>query len=227
MNLHCFIENFLRELHFLKDAVTNRLLPTFDTISQEAQQIGRDAWEEAAVRTTEDTDLGDIAQSIEELEGDRYIMLDRTRQAIVNLFAVAIRHLVEQQCLMFLRNDLLAPGQEYDVEKMKMKQFEIQLASRGIDVTKIEGWPELKELELVSNVVKHAEGRSAVELRAANPAMFIHPENRDSHWGPSYTIYMPLSGEDLYVTGEDLNRYFDAAERFWFALYEAAEAVRS
>jgi hypothetical protein len=31
-------------------------------------------------------------------------------------------------------------------------------------------------------------------------------------------VYQPLSGDDLYVTQSDLDKYFEAAEKFWRAL---------
>jgi hypothetical protein len=213
---------FLEELAFLKDAITRRLLPAFDTISDEAADVYRAAWESAYSHAPAHA-LYDLAEASMTQGGDHYVMLANTRQAFVNLFAVAIWHLVEQQCLTLLRKELRPRSKQDDPKDLTLKEFKSKLRHRGIDAEKLDGWLDIEELRVVANVVKHAEGNAAARLRALRPQMFVHPEDRDAppDFGDAHSIdhvYRPLSGNDIYVTDGDLVRYCGAAESFWRAL---------
>jgi hypothetical protein len=74
------------------------------------------------------------------------------------------------------------------------------------------------ELRLVANTVKHGEGASAARLRQLRPELFVHPALRDDpEWGgiPGHSAEMPMGGEDICVTRDDLERYRDALLSFW------------
>jgi hypothetical protein len=221
MNAFWIRDFFLPQLKYLKEALMNRLIPTFDTIAEEGEQVSREAWDAAAGASWD----GDILEpSVDWDPGvDHYLNLMATRQSIINLCAVAIRHLFEQQCLMLLRRDLLPRRDELNPALANMSEFKRQLNNRRIDLASLDSWSILDELRLVSNVVKHAEGDSAAELRILRPEMFVHPDDRDSppSFGDHHIIdelFQPLAGTDLYVTESDLNAYFDAASAFWLAL---------
>jgi hypothetical protein len=78
-------------------------------------------------------------------------------------------------------------------------------------------WPVLNELRLVANSVKHAEGGSADELRKLRPDLFQHPAvpSELQRILPPGPIHLPMMGEDLFVSPEDLQRYKDALANFW------------
>ncbi len=65
----------------------------------------------------------------------------------------------------------------------------------------------------LGNTVKHAEGRSAVQLRERRPELFEHPYSkllrRDA---PRFfpPLRLPLAGDGLYVTEEVLDEYVSA-----------------
>lgn len=222
MNTFWIRDFFLPQVKYLKEALMNRLIPTFDTIAEEGEEISRAAWD-AAAGASWDGDILEPNLNWDDPGVDHYLNLMATRQSIINLCAVAIRHLFEQQCLMLLRRDLLPRRDELNPTLAKMSEFKRQLNNRHIDVATLDGWSILEELRLVSNVVKHAEGGSAAELRNLRPEMFVHPDDRDSppSFGDHHIIdelFQPLAGADLYVTGIDLNTYFDAASAFWLAL---------
>ena len=84
----------------------------------------------------------------------------------------------------------------------------------GIDLTTQGFWPTLHEL--VANVIKHGEGRSAEELRTVNRALFDFPGTHDLMTPMGHSpVAAPLAGGDIYVTDADLGRYFDAVLRCW------------
>ena len=76
-----------------------------------------------------------------------------------------------------------------------------------IDIRTAPTWPKVYELNLVANVVKHAEGRSAEELRQRNAVYFRHPGMRSETFASipetDLPVQGPLMGEDIYVTKDD------------------------
>jgi hypothetical protein len=96
----------------------------------------------------------------------------------------------------------------------------------GIDVTMFSSWAKVEELRLVANTVKHAEGDSAQKLYNLRPDLFQHP--RITEIGLSFgqnapRVFLPLAGEDLYVSIADVGQYRDALLGFWSELGNAME----
>lgn len=141
---------------------------------------------------------------------------------MLNLFAVGLHHLVEQQQLSFLRRELVPWGEELDPSQVRVSEFKRRLRKSSIDIASYPCWTKMTELKLVANAVKHAEGDSAERLRSARPDIFTEPSIRHKQelveWGPTRRLFSPLSGDDLYVAESDIGAYFNAAEDFWKAL---------
>jgi hypothetical protein len=78
----------------------------------------------------------------------------------------------------------------------------------------------LNELNLVANVIKHAEGRSAKELRAVRAQLFQHPVERRlvlARFRPSI-VSQPLTGESIYILRNDFEDYASQVDGFWSKL---------
>ena len=218
-----FIErNFLKELSVLKESVFDRLLPTFNRIDDESNSVAKAAWQSANDSCGPDADGFIAAERAEESGADHYVMMVNVRQSLVNLFAVALYHLVEQQQLILIRRALIPMGSEEDDRWMKPFEFQAHLEIVGIRLAGRPSWEKLRELRLAANIVKHAEGDSAEKLRKLRPEMFFAPSLRENQIpasaGPPHSLYKPLSGEDFFVTADDLQEYFGATEEFWNAL---------
>jgi hypothetical protein len=98
----------------------------------------------------------------------------------------------------------------------------------GVDVARLASWKKIEELRLVANVIKHTEGRSSDELLALRPDLFVHPlfrTEKESFGSPPGDVRMPLMGDDLYVSEEDLVVYTKAVQGFWEELASALEAA--
>jgi hypothetical protein len=79
-------------------------------------------------------------------------------------------------------------------------------------------WPTIEELRVLSNAVKHADGSAADALREHFPRFFEYPNAGDLRLsGFKYRprVYLPLSGDDIYVRLEDLRRFEAALTNFW------------
>lgn len=88
----------------------------------------------------------------------------------------------------------------------------------GIDATRLQSWSKVDELRLVANSIKHAEGSAVEQLRRRHADLFEHPdlkENDLSSFASSPAVYLPLAGQDIYLTVGDLRDYQTAIVSFW------------
>jgi hypothetical protein len=213
--------------HFehLEKTFTQRILPTFETVESEAEQVSNKKWEQLIHQPGDpDEDLSDLAEEALEEGISYYITMMGIRQGLLNIFAVGIWHLFEQELLFIHRKELLLPQEENNAELFKLSEIKRRLKQTGIDIEKFRSWNKLEELRLVANTVKHADGISATQLKKRRPNMFIPPEERDDpFWGhipPPTQIFKPLAGEDLYLTPGEIKSYFQAVKDFWDELME-------
>ncbi len=211
---------FLPHLSVLRDALLERILPGFDSVVEESNAIERDAYDNHCSYAGEDADGADLAESAMMAGLEHYDAVSGARQVTLNIFAVALSHLFEQQRhFLSLRTRI---DVEPDSRKREQRYHEF-LKANGIDVEEFPGRSKLEELDLVANTAKHTEGRSADLLREVRPELFVHPVVRgDSELG-SYVrpVNATLMGEDLFVQPDDLVEYIEAIEQYWDFVLEA------
>jgi len=121
-----------------------------------------------------------------------------------------------------------------------MKEFDTKLEvvktwyldNLGIDLSSLPSWGIIDELRLVANSVKHAEGKSAMQLRELRPELFSNPDLAEilAEWerygrrqepGP---LLAPLAGEDLFVSENHLKAYADGARSLFEEIIELCES---
>ena len=229
---------FRKRISVLREVITRRLLPTFDLIDQEADKISDEMWQRLNAIDDPDGDPAMDAEAAEEAGISHYIAMDDAKQGIQNLFAVALHHLVEQQQLTVIRQEFLKTSEKIGEFVSKNPKIYVEFAKHmrksGIEITAFSSYAKLDELRLLANTVKHADGKSAEELRTKRPDIFVPPQlakaGQPSIQNPSCWPFEPLSGQDIYVTANDLEQYFDAADSFWREFEDAltsAEKLRS
>jgi hypothetical protein len=137
---------------------------------------------------------------------DYYDTLHDVRQGMANLLAAGLYHLFEQQ----------------------RSSLEVRAHRTGVTLPRLQTsahWPTIDEARLVANVVKHAEGGSAEQLKARRPDLFQSLVEKEMGTPRSaVTINRPLAGEDMYVSDDDLYRSAAAIRALWI---DATEAMRS
>ena len=222
---------YLPEIGLLREGAFDRLLPCLadERIGRDAEAAGQQTWERLSAIAGPDSDPDELAEHAQDAELVRFQMLTGLRQALMNLFAVALHHLLEQQQLFLLRRELLPPREEHQHALLKSREFITRSGEAGVEVTALSGWDDLEELRHVANAVKHAEGQAVELLRTLRPDIFLHPLLRGAHPDDLRTgrrrVYKPLFGEDLYVVEPDLERYFEAARRFWQSYAQSLERL--
>lgn len=94
---------FIPLIDAFSDCLKKRVLPSFENLSREADQMANEAWDRLGGHATEDTDPADLADSAFEKGLEFYQTMTEMTQGIRNLFAVGLYHLFEQQFLFFHR----------------------------------------------------------------------------------------------------------------------------
>ncbi len=219
---------FTRQISYFCTAVETRLLPTFDSSEEEAEQATSDEWERLGLAGASDsTDSADDADRADQVGVDHLLLLDGVRQTLINLSVAALYHLLEQQLMTFHRRQVLHPRDENNAALMKISELKAQLSSKGVDIGHFRSWPKVQELKAVANAVKHAEGDSADKVRRNRPDLFTPPQLLGAtRPDPSVeSVYLPLAGEDIFLTVDDLREYGSVVLEFWQELGAAIRAT--
>ena len=221
-----FIRNQLtRQITIFVQNIQDRLLPTFRDIENEAEKVQEQEWDRlCSSYASPDIDPADLAEKARDAGIDYYTMVSGVKQSLLNVSATSLYHLFEQQLLFFLRREILHPSEENNIDLIKISIFKERCRQHNIDVEKFSSWQTIEEMRLVANTVKHAEGKSAIDLRKIRPDLFKNPILEK--YGPKLEgnlgrLYMPLAGEDLYLSIEDLKEYGEAIARFWDEMVSA------
>ena len=152
----------------------------------------------------EDGAIEGIAEDAEAVGLAFYEGLVSAQQTMLNLLAVGLFHLVEQQLADLCRDRAFTvePPAETNlgtVAAWYLDHFLLDLESLG-------NWKLVDELRLVANTVKHAEIGQTTRLRALRPELFHNPAYAEfdqdlaaSGMG-ALPVRQPLAGSDLFVS---------------------------
>lgn len=220
-----FHGKFAPQLRAIVEALENRMLPAFAVIEEEAEAVSGEAWGVLmSAPATGDEDPADFAEVAEQAGVSHYMLLDGVRQGMLNLFAAALYHVFEQQIMLFLRKEVLHPREENNPKLFQMSKFLKRMKAAGIDITTFSSWAKVEELRLVTNTVKHAEGSATQRLHQMRPDLFENPHTTKFGFSLGNSVprvFLPLAGEDLYVSLVDVQQYRDSLFQFWEELGNA------
>jgi hypothetical protein len=177
-----------------------RLLGAFSNIEAEAEKVTNDAFE-AYGRLAGEGDMSDFVDSATDQGIAYYQSLAQLKQGVTNLLGAGLYHLFEQHLA-------------------RIKAIASHDGQALPDIATLKAWPKVNELRLLANTIKHAEGPSAVQLRAIHPDYFVDPVIRGStleKWQlrRGDPVTNPLGGTDLFVSPKDLSEYYDAIRALW------------
>jgi hypothetical protein len=228
-------EVFVSEIAWMRRSVFDHVLPSFPDPSTEADKASDAAWERAMSQPSDGSDdPSGYVEWAEEKGLETYQGFISMRQAAVNLYAVMLWHLLEQQFLVFHMRQVLEIHEEQDVKKkpktrgqlFRLEEFHQRLDAGGCAMKALPSWPKVDELRLVANAVKHGPGKSLDNLYEIRPDLLTWPESGtlDLPLGKSCAwVEKPAGGEDIYVGDADLAAYFDAAASLWQEFSKAIE----
>lgn len=223
---------YIRDIRLFSLSLPERVLPSFQNIEEEAKELEEDCCSNA--HNEYEMDVAYVRSL------DWSLSMSKIRQSLINLHAVGLRHLFEQQVYdltyivrvdePFKRNSDNKKDKRSIEEKEKLRYADLEFdkillkENGGIDLETLDEWDTIKELICVSNVVKHAEGKSMAELRNNYPDLLNNPtilnddlKIRDLlvNRGIKRAIRNPLAGDEIYIKEQDIQRYANAIENFW------------
>jgi len=217
------------QIRCFADNLEKRILPTFESVSEEGNRIAEEAWKRFNESAGPDSDMESGAEWASNQGFTHYRNLEDLQQGLLNFSAAFCYHLFEQQLLFFHRKELLKPQEENNKTLFKPNVIIKKFKEHGIAIKDFRSWLTIDELRQVANVVKHADGDAAERVKKLRPEMFTRPHMRDDEvlgeWFVSnpLPVYQPLFGEDFYVTIEDIRAYVMAVTDFWTELADILE----
>lgn len=222
-------EQFVPQLRVLNEAIRTRLLPAFSGIDKEAEEVSRHSWEEWSQGASYDDDPASAAENAEMKGLAHYEATTSVRRAMMNAQLVEAHHLFEQQMATLLRFEIRHPAHENDPLPnggALAGLFSATVEKMGaIDVSGLRGWSTAHVVRLTANTIKHADGKSADELRQLRPDLFATGTDFDGKpTVPAPTIHgMPAFGDEIRISDQQLDDFFRDLIAFWESL---ADAVR-
>ena len=230
-----YTSDFLMTIDYYAKSLSEKVLPSFNDRSEEAGKAKDEAYSLLTrFADPERFDEADIAERALVAGISFYMMAEGVVQGIVNMFTAGLYHLFEQQVIRLLRKALLFGSEENTPGLFNVKEARQRLLQYyKIDIFAFASWGKLEELQLVANTVKHADGRSCTALKQRRPDLFIHPSLKDDPpppvpWtvDPRYPeVFLPLAGEDLYISLAEFTKYVDVTKQFWEELANAVDQL--
>ena len=220
-----YFRQAIRELKGFHAGALEKVVPAFDGIAEDAERATEEEYERlGSMRAYDDQiDMSDVADMAMDHGRTVYETMSGVRQGVLNVLAVGLYHLFEQQQLFFLRRGLLSRAEDVRAS-VKVTEFEKRLAEYGVECRSFSCAGKLHELRTAANAIKHGTGRAGDELANLRPDLFGSPdllllEGDDAESSHAAVcpnlIYTPLAGDGLYVSERDLSEWCDAAVAFW------------
>ena len=212
----------IRAIEGFRAGALEKVAPAFSGLAEEADAAVSEEFERrSSMPTGSSIDMSIVADCAFEHGLDYYLTMKEVEQNILNLLAVGLHHMFEQQ--QFFSHRRLFREESVSFRTV---EFERRLADCGIDCRSFECTGKLYELKMAANTIKHGSGSSANKLASLRPDLFQHPilsfgrENGDefeSFWGrsPASSFLAPLTGDGLYVSDRDLSEWCAAATAYW------------
>ena len=213
---------FIRQIDTLKTCLIDKTLLSFDTLEEEAEKIAEEEYERLSSMPAGPDDFIDpayLAEKAQDKAIDYYITMSNMKDGLIGLFTSGLYHLFEQQMFLFYNKAMLKHDEtEARISPSEWKKLKTRFADEGIDLDSFKSFPKINVLRLISNVIKHAEGLSADELKKYKPDYFMPSSDVLKLKVPSYVeipVELPLAGESLKVPLQDFKKYCKDVKDFW------------
>lgn len=214
---------YIGQIAKLLETLERRLLPTFESISEEASEIQKEAHSlyQHASASNEWLDPALASEVAFEAGMEHFDMVLDIRQGLLNLFAANLFHLFEQQIREFNSRILGLPDKHHASEILKAWDTAL-----GRPIFSPDQQTVLSEVSLLAHTVKHGDGSSSEKLFAIAPNLFREQWEHDFDEDPTVkvhkpAVYAPLFGKGIYVTIDDLRRYTTSLINAWAAIFQA------
>jgi hypothetical protein len=157
-------------------------------------------------------DPSSIAENAQEegIEHDSYLKLGKYN--LTATWHATLYQVWEQQSRRFLFQEI---SRIYNIQLetfyINLSEIKKKFKFYNVDIESFSCWPQINELSLLCNVIKHGDGYSAKELRKIKPALFKQEDGIDH----MKTFKTTLLEETLNIDEMTLQNYSEALLSFW------------
>jgi hypothetical protein len=221
-----FRHAFIVALRAFRRGVSEKVVPAFDNLAQEADDLANAEYERlGSIPAYDDSfDMSDVADWANNAAIDYYQTMRDVRQGVVNVLAIGLHHLLEQQRNFFVEREPLPPGQQ-------RLNFDKRLSAYGIDSSVFSCASTLRELRAAANALKHASTAANKALLDLRPDLFANPALKRLNTDKEHLLSTaralapwadrsPMAGDHIYVQESDLAAWCDAAIEYWETIAE-------
>ena len=217
---------YVRAIEGFRAGALEKIVPVFSGIAEEADAAAEVEFERLGSMPADpdsSIDMGDLVDWATDPGIEYYETMSGVRQGVLNLLAVGVHHLFEQQQLSFLRQGLAKGGDG----SFQSSELERRLSEHGVDCRRFRCTAKVYELRMTANTIKHGAGKSADKLAELRPDLFKHPVLSQLGWRTddeagsgraaerAASVIAPLAGDDVYVSERDLIEWCAAVIAYW------------
>jgi hypothetical protein len=206
---------------YLKSVISNyveiylqKLLPVFKDIESDADKYTKELFDNAMSQPAcgDSFDPASIAETAQDEGIDHYLYLKLGKYNLTATWHATLYQLWEQQLRWFLFWEI-SHVKEIDFKYFCTKPQEIkkEFKFHNLDIESFSCWPQINELSLLCNVIKHGDGCSAKKLRKIKPTLFKQEDGTDY----MKTFKTTLLEETLCIDEKTLQKYSEALLSFW------------
>jgi len=216
---------FKQDITNIKELFFEKIYSIFENAEQEAEDYQNILWnnlmEQPYCDENGEIDPGDFVDSIQAEGYKKYEILSLMQYRTMGMWVACMCQVWEQQLYSFVIQEERNNCIKYDdSDKGKGFQFSKEVFEyHNQPFEDMWCWDKIKELRLLVNVIKHAEGGSEKRLRKIRPDYFFH----DHGTGKIDLLQLynsTLLEPTIQIQKKDFIDYYDALMEFWDELPE-------
>jgi hypothetical protein len=191
-----------------------KLLPVFKDIESDADKYADDFYNNFMKQPAYNGsfDPSSIAENALEEGIEHYSYLKLGKYSLTATWHATLYQVWEQQTRRFLFQEIShVYNIQFETFCTKLPEIKKKFKFHKVDIESFSCWPQIKELRLLCNVIKHGGGPSGRKLRKIKPELFTQEDGTDY----MKTFKTTLLEETLNINEMTLQSYRDALLSFW------------
>ncbi|MCJ7789976.1 MAG: hypothetical protein MUP69_07300 [Candidatus Atribacteria bacterium] len=193
---------------------SQKLLPVFKNIESDADKYENDFYDNFMSQPAYNgsIDPSSIAEEALEIGIEHYSYLKLGKYSLTATWHATLYQVWEQQSRSFLFNEMShVYNIQFETFCTELSEIKKAFKLHNVDIESFSCWPQIRELSLLCNVIKHGDGDSAKRLRKIKPALFKQEAGIDY----MKTFKTTLLEETLNINEMTLQNYREALLSFW------------
>ena len=202
------------EINSYVNVYLDKLLPVFIDIEADADRLANKFYEDFMNSPADDdmVDMAAIPDKALEIGINHYSYLKLGKYNLTAIWHATLYQIWEQQLRSFLFREMSHTFKiEFNEFCNNFKEIKEAFLFHKVEIVKFTCWNKIRELKLLSNVIKHGDGASAKSLRKVKPSIFKN--DSDINYIDLYKT--TLLKETLNVNEETMADYRDALLKCW------------